>query len=169
MSGEDVLPLVLIADDERSIAALVAEIVVQAGGQPRVATHGRQALDLARERWPAVVITDLMMPHLDGAGLIARLREEAVARGKAAPAFILMTAASLQYARAAEADVVLRKPFDITEMEALLQHFLEQGGADAASETRTEGESGARYLSPDETSQSTLRLDVDNDQAQRDP
>ncbi len=132
MSVEGGLPVVLIADDERLIASLVAEIVVQAGGQPLVATHGRQALDLAREQWPAVVITDLMMPHLDGAGLIALLREEAVARGKPAPPVILMTATSLQYARAAEADVVLRKPFNIMEVEALVRRFLERGGGDAA-------------------------------------
>jgi len=120
--------VVLIAEDERSIAALVAEIVAEAGYLPLVATHGRQALDLARERWPALVITDLMMPHLDGAGLIAALRTEAAARGSAAPPIVLMTAASLRFARAAEADVILRKPFNIVELEALLHRFLERRG-----------------------------------------
>jgi len=120
--------VVLIAEDERSIAALVAEIVAEAGYLPLVATHGRQALDLAREQWPALVITDLMMPHLDGAGLIAALRTEAAARGSAAPPIVLMTAASLRFARAAEADVILRKPFNIVELEALLRLFLERRG-----------------------------------------
>jgi len=120
--------VVLIAEDERSIAALVAEIVAEAGYLPLVATHGCQALDLARERWPALVITDLMMPHLDGAGLIAALRTEAAARGSAAPPIVLMTAASLRFARAAEADVILRKPFNIVELEALLRLFLERRG-----------------------------------------
>ena len=120
--------VVLIAEDERSIAALVAEIVAEAGYLPLVATHGRQALDLAREQWPALVITDLMMPHLDGAGLIAALRTEAAARGSAAPPIVLMTAASLRFARAAEADVILRKPFNIVELEALLHRFLERRG-----------------------------------------
>jgi len=120
------LGVVLIAEDERSIASLVAEVVAQAGYTPLVAMNGRQALDLAREQWPALVITDLMMPYLDGAALTAALRAEADARGVAAPPIVLMTAASLQYARAAGADAVLRKPFNLAELEALLRRFLKR-------------------------------------------
>jgi len=116
--------VVLIAEDERAIASLVTEVVAQAGYTPLVATNGRQALDLAREQWPALVITDLMMPYLDGAALTAALRAEAATRGVAAPPIILMTAASLQYARAAGTDAVLRKPFNLAELEALLLRFL---------------------------------------------
>jgi len=118
------LAVVLIAEDERSIASLVAEVVAQAGYTPLVATNGRQALALAREQWPALVITDLMMPYLDGAALTTALRAEAATRGDAAPPIVLMTAAGPQYARAAGADAVLRKPFNLAELEALLLRFL---------------------------------------------
>jgi len=77
-------PLVLIAEDERPIAAILRAVVADAGYEPAVATHGRQALELARERWPALVITDLMMPYLGGDELIAALRTEAEARGRGA-------------------------------------------------------------------------------------
>ncbi len=118
------LVVVLIAEDEQSIASLVAEVVAQAGYTPLVATNGRHALALAREQWPALVITDLMIPYIDGAALTAALRAEATTRGVAAPPIVLMTAASLQYARAAGTDAVLRKPFNLAELEALLNRFL---------------------------------------------
>jgi DNA-binding response OmpR family regulator len=116
--------LVLIAEDEEPLAETVAFVVQGAGYRPLVALHGRQALELARARRPALVITDLMLPHLDGAGLIAALRAEAAAGGEAAPPIVLMTAASLALARAAGADVVLRKPFHLVDLEALLRGFL---------------------------------------------
>ncbi len=127
--------IVLIAEDERSIASLVAEVVTQAGYTPLVATNGRQALDLACEQWPALVITDLMMPHLDGVALTAALRAEAAARGEEAPSIVLMTAANPQYARAAGADAVLRKPFNLAELEALLRRFLEWRADDRTTDT----------------------------------
>jgi CheY-like chemotaxis protein len=120
----DSRPLVLIAEDEQSIADVVEIVVESAGYRPVVALHGRQALALALDRWPALLITDLMMPHLDGAGLITGLRAEAAATGRAVPPAILMTAASLPYARAAGADAILRKPFDVQDLTALLHRFL---------------------------------------------
>ncbi|MGH2346730.1 MAG: response regulator transcription factor, partial [Chloroflexota bacterium] len=68
---------VLIVEDEHPIALVVAEVVADAGHLAYIAHHGLDALELAREHWPALVITDLMLPHLDGEGLIAALRAEA--------------------------------------------------------------------------------------------
>lgn len=117
--------LVLIAEDEESIAETVSYIVEEAGYTPRVAHHGRQALEMARAERPSLLITDMMMPHLNGAGLIAALRTDAAAGGATVPPTILMTAASLTQALAAGADVVMRKPFHLVELEALLHRFLD--------------------------------------------
>ena len=95
-----------------------------AGYTPRVATHGQQGRELLREVWPDLLLTDLMMPHLDGAGLIRALRAEAEARGLPAPPVILMTASGLAVAQAAGADAILRKPFTMDELVALLRRFL---------------------------------------------
>jgi CheY-like chemotaxis protein len=112
--------LILIAEDEPPIAALVAEVVTDLGATPLVARDGRQALALAREQHPAVLVTDLMMPHLNGAELIAALQGE----GPRPIPTILMTAAGLQAARVAGADAILPKPFDLDALEALLRRFL---------------------------------------------
>lgn len=120
-------PVVLIVEDERSIAAVVAEVVAEMGYTPVVASHGRQALELARERWPRLVITDLMMPRMDGAALIAALRAEQAPDGGHTPPILLLTAASMQYARAAGADAILRKPFNLPELEAMLHRLISEG------------------------------------------
>lgn len=116
--------VVLIVEDEVPIAEVVASVVAEAGYTPLVAQNGRQALELARGQHPALVITDLMMPHLSGAELIAVLRAEAEASGRAATPIILMTAVSLARARTAQADAVLCKPFDLAQLDALLRRFL---------------------------------------------
>ncbi len=122
--SELIVPTVLIADDEAPIADIVATLVADAGYRPVVAAHGREALEIARAQHPALLITDLMMPQLSGADLIAALRADAAARGQSAPPAILMTAASLSSAYAANADIVLRKPFSLDELEDLIRHFL---------------------------------------------
>ena len=117
--------LVLIAEDEEPIAEVVATVVEDAGYTPRLAAHGREALELARAEQPALLITDLMMPHLSGAELIAALRSDAAASGHEPVPVILITAAGPAQARAAGADAVLRKPFELLELDALLRRFLE--------------------------------------------
>lgn len=117
--------LVLIVEDEEPLAETVSFIVQGAGYRPLVALHGRAALELARSRRPSLLITDLMLPHLDGTALIAALRADAAARGEAPPPIILMTAASQVQARAAGADVILRKPFHLADLEYLLHRFLD--------------------------------------------
>ncbi len=116
--------LVLIAEDEEPIAEALTMIIEDAGYDSMTATHGRQALELARARRPDLVITDLMMPYLDGEELIAALHADAAHNNHSAPPIILMTAAGPRRAATVGADVVLRKPFNITDVEALLEHFL---------------------------------------------
>jgi DNA-binding response OmpR family regulator len=116
--------LVLVVDDEAQIAETLSFIVEDAGYMALVAPHGTAALEIARQRPPALVITDLMMPHLNGARLIAALRAEATATGLEPPVMVLMTAAGTRQATEAGADAILLKPFDLQEVEALLRRFL---------------------------------------------
>ena len=115
---------VLIAEDEEPIAEVVADVVADAGWTPVVAAHGRQALELARLNWPALLITDLMMPYLSGADLIAALAAEAAAHGHPRLPAILITAVGPLHARAAGADFVLAKPFEIADLDTLLRRAL---------------------------------------------
>jgi two-component system sensor histidine kinase/response regulator len=117
--------VVLIVDDDRTVADYVASVVAEAGYEPVVATRGAQALDLARLERPQLLITDLMLPFMSGAALITALHAQAEAEGQSAPPSIVMTSASLHVAQTAGADAILCKPFDLDDLERLLQRFLE--------------------------------------------
>ncbi len=117
-------PIVLIAEDEETIAETLAMIVEDAGYSAIVAHDGREALALTRQHRPQLIITDLMMPYLSGADLIAAVRAEAAAEGQAPPPFVIVTAASRVRAEEAGADAVIAKPFDVTRVEAVIQRLL---------------------------------------------
>ena len=136
--------LVLIAEDEEPLAETIAFMVREAGYTPLVALHGREALQLAQAHHPALLIVDLMLPYLDGAAVIAAVREDAKSNGALSPAIILMTGASLARARAAGADVVLLKPFHLADLEQLLRRFM--APASAADHIPLSGGSGPEHV-----------------------
>jgi two-component system, chemotaxis family, chemotaxis protein CheY len=117
-------PIVLVAEDEETIAETLAMIVEDAGYSAIVAYDGREALALARRYRPQLIITDLMMPYLSGADLIVAVRAEAAAAGQAPPPVVIVTAASRVRAEEAGADAVIAKPFDVTKVEAVIQKLL---------------------------------------------
>jgi CheY-like chemotaxis protein len=116
--------LVLVADDERAIAEVIAAFVRDLGYRATVAANGDEALTLARTEWPVLLITDMMMPRMDGPGLIAAVRAAALAERRPAPATILITAAGPGHAKGSGVDAVLRKPFDLGDLEELLRQLL---------------------------------------------
>jgi DNA-binding response OmpR family regulator len=121
-TGEPRRPLVLIVEDEEPIAETLVYIVEDAGYRAMVAPHGKAGLALALQHRPALIFSDLMMPHMSGPELIRALH---VTLDGNAPPVVLMTAAHVRFAQDAGADVVLMKPFDVADIEALLWRFLE--------------------------------------------
>jgi two-component system, chemotaxis family, chemotaxis protein CheY len=117
--------LILIADDEEPIVEMLATFVTDLGYTPLVAQSGKQALDLVREHWPALVITDLMMPLMNGVDLILALRAEATAQRRASPPIVLLTAGSKRAASQVPVDALLLKPFDLSQLELVIHRLLE--------------------------------------------
>ncbi|HEU4629829.1 MAG TPA: sigma-54 dependent transcriptional regulator [Gemmatimonadaceae bacterium] len=71
------MPSVLIADDEPNIRRMVGALLRSEGYEVREAPAGREALALALDVEPDVVLLDLMMPgELDGMQVLAQLREQ---------------------------------------------------------------------------------------------
>ncbi|MDX6769680.1 MAG: ATPase, T2SS/T4P/T4SS family, partial [Elusimicrobiota bacterium] len=69
-------PLVLAVDDDPSLLLLLERLLVNAGYRFAGASGGEEALKAARAEPPALVLTDAMMPGLDGYELCARLQAE---------------------------------------------------------------------------------------------
>ena len=66
---------ILVVDDERGFCDVVTVILESQGYQVQQAHHANDALGLLDETTPDLILTDMMMPEMDGVGLIKRLRE----------------------------------------------------------------------------------------------
>jgi two-component system response regulator MprA len=103
---------VLVADDDPAIRMLVQRVLLRQGYDVSTATDGADAIvQLEANRFDLLVL-DLMMPRVDGLGVIAHLQS----RGVTTPPILVMTAAApdvlrrLPYDRIAK---VITKPFDL--------------------------------------------------------
>jgi two-component system chemotaxis sensor kinase CheA len=67
---------VLIVEDEWAIADWLEVLLSENAFNVLVAGNGREALDILHRDTPDLVLTDFMMPFLDGAGLIAAMGQE---------------------------------------------------------------------------------------------
>ena len=104
---------ILAVDDSASMRQMVSFTLKNAGYDVVEAVDGEDALDKARSRDFALVLTDQNMPRLDGIGLTKRLRD--TPKFKSTPILILTTESSdqmKQAGRAAGATGWMVKPFD---------------------------------------------------------
>jgi len=69
-------PKVLIAEDSATVAAMVMDILDAAGYEVIHAAEGESALDMARREKPQVVLTDFILPLMDGIALCRALRAD---------------------------------------------------------------------------------------------
>jgi CheY-like chemotaxis protein len=125
------MPSVLIVDDDPSIRKLVATTLEDVAGFELVeAADGDEALELAGQQPPAIVLLDIDMPGIDGLEACRRLRAEPVTAG--ATVVMLTAAAGEEAQRAAEeagADLFLTKPFSPLELLRLVDDLGQGAGA----------------------------------------
>ena len=110
---------VLVADDNADMREYLARLLRTAGYQVATVTDGQAALDAVRAGAPDLVISDVMMPRLDGLGLVAALRADA--RTAAVPVLLLSARAGQEASiegLQAGADDYLVKPFSAAELLA---------------------------------------------------
>ncbi|SRR5579883_1415110 len=118
------VPLILLVDDEEPILETLVMIVEDMGYETAQAANGEEALRSAQTHWPSLIITDMMMPRLDGAQFIAALRQGAQANGKPLPPIILLTAGMSPRVDQVGASTILTKPFLIEDLEAIIRQYL---------------------------------------------
>jgi CheY-like chemotaxis protein len=111
---------VLVVDDEPAIRALVAKIVERAGFPVETARDGAEAIEMLERTSYGVIVLDLMMPNIDGYGLIRHLKQRGT---QPRPAVIVVSAgdsAALRQLDGAMVHSIVRKPFDIDVLGDLI-------------------------------------------------
>src|ERR1700716_2429212 len=112
---------ILIAEDDPNVRSLVQNVVTALGHAPSCAANGAEALELYNARGADVVVSDWMMPRMDGVQLCRCVRARL---GAPYTYFILLTALAVSDHRIAGmqagADDYLAKPFNLADIEARL-------------------------------------------------
>jgi two-component system response regulator (stage 0 sporulation protein A) len=107
---------VIIADDNREFGDILCEYLnsqndIEVTG---IARDGLEAYDLVKEKMPDIAILDIIMPHLDGLGVLEKLNSTSL---KKRPLFIILSAVGqdkiTQRALALGAEYYVVKPFDM--------------------------------------------------------
>ncbi len=114
---------VLIADDDQTIRALLADMLVDLGHAVVAATNGAEAVELAVRERPDAAILDFLMPKLSGLDALKAMRE----RGLAMPV-VLLTAISDSSIRELEdvqsPAIILEKPFRRRDIAKALERAI---------------------------------------------
>jgi CheY-like chemotaxis protein len=112
---------VLIVDDEVAVGHMLAACCDMWGLQPIVATNGPEALRMIEASPPDLILTDFMMPGMTGHEFTVRARE--MRKMERVPV-ILASSAPEVASRNSPADVLLPKPFDLDQLEQVIQKYL---------------------------------------------
>lgn len=132
---------VLVVEDEGTLALLMRMFLEDEGFDVRVASDGQHGLDLFYKERPDIVVTDYMMPRMDGSTMVARLR----AAGERVPVIMASAVASRQIAEVANIDVdaFLSKPYRDSQLIALIRRQLAKArlsGSDDQAALRPTGD-----------------------------
>jgi CheY-like chemotaxis protein len=112
---------VLVVDDDRDGADTLGMVIEELGHQVHVTYGGTQALDVATTFRPDLMLVDLVMPHMDGCGLVARFRQNpAFGQTKIVAVTGHTDKQHKSSAMKAGFDLVLYKPVSLPAIEAFL-------------------------------------------------
>src|SRR6478609_11632571 len=126
---------VLIIDDDAALLRLMSMAFTAAGYQTVAADNGRAGIRMAGAHKPDLVVTDIVMPDIEGIGCI-----RAIKQGQRPPKVIAISGAGrsrgadyLSWARHLGADEVLAKPFRMSELMKMSRSVISNRSAIANS------------------------------------
>jgi DNA-binding response OmpR family regulator len=119
-------PVVLVADDDDDILLLVSTRLKRDGFEVIQASSGDRALELARDRRPAVAVLDIGMPGLDGLQVLEQIRaDEELHEMKV----LLLTAkaqeSDVRRGYDTGADAYVKKPFSPADLSTKVRELLD--------------------------------------------
>jgi len=119
---------ILIVDDQRELADMLSNVLTDEGYDVTTCSNGTEAIRCIKEKMPAAMILDIMMPETDGFEVLRQLRSDPV--GRRLPV-ILMSAAWRAHEKQRQIGttfdvaptVVLPKPFELAELDRCLRQL----------------------------------------------
>ena len=116
------MTLILVIDDEISIVEMLSAFLEEEGWQVTTASNGQEGLERLANAHPALVVSDVMMPVLDGRELCRRMQADP--RYRSIPVVLMSavrTATSLAGCRYA---ALVNKPFELDKMLQTITRLL---------------------------------------------
>ena len=128
-------PSILIVDDEFGLAEMLREMLRESGFEVTLAINGRLALEILTGGRVDLVLTDLMMPVMDGAELASAMRRDRQHRDTP---IIMMTSLPTAFPQPADLyDAVLRKPFTPDLLLETVTRLLTNSNEDATERSQS--------------------------------
>lgn len=121
---------ILVVDDDPAILLSISDYLQGSGYSVINAENGQEALSLVKEYRPHLVITDIIMPQMDGYELVRLIREQTFFR--LLPVILLTSRTKTEekiFGYQAGCDVYLSKPFELAELGAVVRNLLERSHA----------------------------------------
>ena len=116
---------ILIVEDNAGVRQIVCDTLADEGWPVQAAQDGQQALDLAEQQRPALVVLDLAVPVRDGFAVAAQLRS---AYGDSLPILVISgDGYTAEKAERVGAYAYLRKPFDLSDLVEVVRRGLGGG------------------------------------------
>ena len=117
--------VILVADDDPDILSIVSMSLETQGYTVHKATNGREAVDLARQHHPDLILMDMMMPVVSGYEAVGELKADATTKdivivGLSAKAM----ATDMERATDVGIDGYITKPFRIAQVLSVVESYL---------------------------------------------
>ena len=114
---------VLVVEDEWAIADWLAVLLGEQGYQVLVASNGKRAMELLKEQRPDILLTDFMMPVMDGPALLQAMKSDGL---DGIPVIVMSGLPAASVAERCDGyQALLRKPFREAELLQTLLRLLE--------------------------------------------
>jgi two-component system response regulator MprA len=123
---------ILVVERDPHVRVLETVFLTEAGYAVEFADDGAAALEQARRLRPDLVVTEIMVPRLDGLALCRHLKDDPETRGIMVLIFSILTASAR--ARDAGADAFLRKPLAEQKLLDTVEQLLARRGGPARGE-----------------------------------
>jgi two-component system, OmpR family, phosphate regulon response regulator PhoB len=155
---------ILVVDDEPDIVALVAYHLAKTGYRVSTASNGTDALSIARQERPSLLVLDLMLPGMSGFDVLEHIRSE---EGTRHIAVLMLTARKEEQDRirglSLGADDYLTKPFSPQELVLRVGAILRRttGASDAPADVL--------QIGPIKIDRAAHRVAIENDEVELTP